>query len=339
MRGCMVKILLCGVMILHGAAAVAQSRYAVMFYNVENLYDTINDPYFGDDNMLPLSDREWSGERYEKKVKSIARVVADMALLYDFPVMVGLAEVENRRVVEDVACDELLAEVDYGICHYDSDDERGIDVALIYRKDLFKLHGSRAIKVDLDTPTRDILLVWGLMCGEPMAVMVMHWPSRVGGEYETRPLREACAEKVRLIADSITQAAPQTKIIIMGDMNDTPNDRSVAKILDARSNSKGQLYNPFGKGVKRGTLVYQNRWYLYDQIIFSHNMLSGDGLHFKRCVQNTEKSEGSGLMLGTFCPNYLLDKKGYPLPSYHGDDYRGGVSDHVPVYVIMYGGK
>lgn len=339
MRDYIVKILLCGVLILHGVAVVAQSRYAVMFYNVENLYDTINAPYFGDDNMLPLSDREWDCERYEKKIESIARVVADMASLYDFPALVGLAEVENRQVVEDIIRNELLARVDYDISHYDSADERGIDVALMYRRDLFELHGSRAIKVDLDVPTRDILLVWGQMSGEPIAVMVMHWPSRVGGEYATRPLREACAEKVRFLADSIAQTSPQTKIVIMGDMNDTPKDRSVAKILNANVNLKGQFYNPFGKGVGRGTLVYQNRWYLYDQIIFSHNMLAGDGLCFKHRVDNTAKGEDLSLMCGSFQPNYLLDKNGHPRPSYRGDEYMEGVSDHLPVYVILYGGK
>ncbi len=327
------------IMVFCVAMAAAQNKHVVTFYNVENLYDTINAPYMGDDDMLPLADKEWDSKRYFDKVTSIASVISGMTSFGDFPVIVGLAEVENRGVVEDIANSKILEEANYGVCHYDSDDERAIDVAMLYRKDLFNLHGSCAAKVDLASPTRDILVAWGELCGEPALVMIMHWPSRVGGVHLTRPLREACAEKVRLIADSITQAAPQTKIIIMGDMNDTPKDRSVAKILDAGSNSKGQLYNPFGKGVKRGTLVYQNRWYLYDQIIFSHNMLSGDGLHFKRCVQNTEKSEGSGLMLGTFCPNYLLDKKGYPLPSYHGDEYTGGVSDHLPVYVILYGGK
>ena len=330
MRFGAVKIVLSAVLILYSVVMTAQNHYAAVFYNVQNLYDTINDTYLGDDEMLPLSDNEWSSGRYRAKIDNVTRVIADMASLCDYPAIVGLAEVENRRVVEDIANSRRLSDLGYGVCHHDSDDERGIDVALMYRRDMFRLHGSRAVKVDVTPSTRDILLVSGELCGDSVVVMIMHWTSRVGGEYATRPLREACASGVRQIVDSLHAESPNTTIIIMGDMNDTPQSRSIRKIVNAGNGSKSLLYNPFAKGVKRGTLVYDNRWYIYDQIILSRNMLSDIGLCRGNGAGNVKIAA-----VGIFAPHYLTDRRGFPLPTYRNGDYLGGVSDHLPVYVIV----
>lgn len=334
------KSLACVIMVFCVAMAAAQNKHVVTFYNVENLYDTINAPYMGDDDMLPLADKEWDSERYFDKVTSIASVISDMTSFGDFPVIVGLAEVENRGVVEDIANSKILEEANYGVCHYDSDDERAIDVAMLYRKDLFNLHGSCAVKVDLASPTRDILVAWGELCGEPALVMIMHWPSRVGGVHLTRPLRAACAAKVREIVDSVNAKTPNTKIIIMGDMNDTPRNHSVRRVLGASNKADSSIYNPFAKQIARGSMVYDGRWYLYDQIMLSQNLMSGEGLHLLTSKKGGRRVKNVGIRpAGVFSPAYLLDRHGYPLSTYEGDEYTGGVSDHLPVYVIMCGGK
>lgn len=308
--------------------AMAQERHVVMFYNVENLFDTINSPASADEDMLPLADRQWNVERYHKKLNDISHVISELATHHDYPAIIGLTEVENRDVLEELTQKNVLST--YKICHYDSPDERGVDVALLYRPDIFHIQGSKSISATTDNPTRDILTAWGMIASEEVFIAVVHWPSRIGGEKFTEPRRIACAQQLREIVDSVQHNAPATKIIVMGDMNDNPNNQSIAKILRAKSKTKNlsdnDLHTPFAN-VKRGSSVYNNRWNRYDNIIVSRNMLLTEGLH----LQPIEKKR----LGATFSLPEMLDSHGHPLPTYRGTEYMGGVSDHLPIYVII----
>lgn len=308
---------------------MAQQSHVVAFYNVENLFDTINSPTTADEDMLPLADRQWTTEKYKAKLKNISNAIAGIATQHDYPTLMALAEVENRTVLEDLVTEPALVPATYAICHYDSPDERGIDVALLYRPDKFHLQGSKAIPANTGNPTRDILTVWGTLDNEPIFTAIVHWPSRIGGVKFTEPQRIACAEQLHAIVDSVQHHNPATKILIMGDMNDNPSNKSIAKALRAERKTKNlaraDLYTPFGN-TKRGSSVYDNKWNHYDNIILSGNMLRGTGLRL--CTTN--KNAGQIFSL----PD-MLDKRGYPLPTYRGTEYMGGTSDHLPIYIII----
>ena len=309
--------------------AMAQQSHVVAFYNVENLFDTINSPTTADEDMLPLADRQWTSERYKAKLKNISNAIAGIATQHDYPTLMALAEVENRTVLEDLVTEPALVPATYAICHYDSPDERGIDVALLYRPDKFHLQGSKAIPANTGNPTRDILTVWGTLDNEPIFTAIVHWPSRIGGVKFTEPQRIACAEQLRAIVDSVQHHNPATKIIIMGDTNDNPRNKSISKTLRAKHKTKNlthaDLYAPFGN-TKRGSSVYDDKWNHYDNIILSGNMLRGTELRL--CTTN--KNAGQ-----IFSHPDLLDKRGYPLPTYRGTEYMGGTSDHLPIYIII----
>ena len=308
---------------------MAQQSHVVAFYNVENLFDTINSPATADEDMLPLADRQWTTEKYKAKLKNISTAIAGIASQHDYPTLMALAEVENRTVLEDLVAEPALAPATYAICHYDSPDERGIDVALLYRPDKFHLQGSKAIPAKGNNPTRDILTVWGTIDNEPIFAAIVHWPSRIGGVKFTEPQRIACAEQLRTIVDSVQLHNPATKIIIMGDMNDNPRNKSIAKTLRAEHKTKNlthtDLCTPFGN-TKRGSSVYDNKWNHYDNIILSGNLLRGAGLQL--CTTN--KNAGH-----IFSHPYMLDKRSYPLPTYRGTEYMGGASDHLPIYILL----
>ncbi len=320
---------------LTSSICVAQHHVA-MFYNVENLFDTINCPTAADEDMLPLSDRRWNSERYNRKLSSISQVIQDISTQHTHPALIALAEVENRTVLEDLIAQPALANAGYAICHYDSPDERGIDVALLYRPDAFHLEGSRSIRHTAENPTRDILTAWGTLADEQIFTAIVHWPSRIGGVEFTEPQRIACAEQLRHIVDSIQQHQPATKILIMGDMNDNPHNKSIAKVLGAKHKLKNisprDLYAPFAH-TKPGSSVYDGRWNHYDNIIVSANMLPliksnpRAGLYLKP-IHRRE--------LGAiFSRDYMLDNHRNPKPTYKGTEYIGGVSDHLPIYIIL----
>lgn len=310
-------------LLLCHSAAIAQRADAVMFYNVENLFDTINNPATSDEDFLPLADREWNSEKYHTKLARIASVIAD---LHDqCPTLVGLAEVENRAIVEDLAHQEAIASANYAICHYESPDERGIDVALMYRPDRFRLAGSRAIRAAAEGLTRDILCAWGEMQGRPTYVIVVHLPSRIGGVQFTEPERRACARQVREVVDSVLVASPKTQIIVMGDMNDNPRNKSIRDDLRAthRPKEAGELYNPIAvlKRKGKGTSVYDGRWNMYDNIVVSQNTP----------LQPIRKHDKGAI----YRHRALLDNRGRPLSAYDGVEYKAGVSDHLPIYILI----
>ena len=316
--------------------------HTVAFYNLENLFDTINDPTKFDEASPIMEMKIETGEIYKKKVHNMARVIADIGseTAHNSPVILGVSEVENRDVLEDLVNDPLLLDKDYGIVHYESPDVRGIDVALLYQKKFFTpLHtSSHELKIYDDTTrervyTRDQLLVSGNLEGEMIHFIVNHWPSRRGGEARSRPKRVAAAHLNKRIIDSLQSIDPYAKIFTMGDLNDDPTNASVKDVLKAEKNKekvrfKG-IYNPmenfFRKGL--GSNAYRDAWSLFDQIMFTQPFLEKDYSSFRF------------YQAGIYNKNYLINKegryKGYPLRSFADGGFTDGFSDHFPVYVYL----
>lgn len=316
--------------------------HTVAFYNVENLFDTTDDTSKNDEAspiMEINADREGI---YEKKVSNMAKVIADIGKddTGNSPAIIGLSEVENRQVIEDLANDPALLNKDYGIAHFDSPDRRGIDVALMYQKALFQpiSKSSHTLKIFDDTSrkriyTRDQLLVTGKLDGETMHFIVNHWPSRRGGEERSRAKRVAAAKLNKRIIDSLQVIDPYAKIIIMGDLNDNPNNASVKDVLKAERKKKNVelkgIYNPmiafFKKGL--GSNAYRDSWSLFDQIMLTKPFIEDGYESFKF------------YKAGIFNKNYLINTtgryKGYPFRSFADGGFTGGFSDHFPVYVYL----
>ena len=315
--------------------------HTIAFYNLENLFDTINDP-LKNDEASPMMEMAAAnrGAIYKKKVKGMARVIADVGRdqTGNTPALLGVVEVENRKVLEDLVNDPLLLPKDYGIVHYESPDGRGIDVALLYQKELFQptSTSSHELKIFDDVSrkpirTRDQLLVSGELEGDPIHVIVNHWPSRRGGEARSRPKRVAAAKLNKRMVDSLQSIDPYAKIFIMGDLNDDPTNASVKDVLKAqkkrnRVGLKG-IYNPYINMFKEGlgTTAYRDAWSLFDQIMVTKPLLEKDYSSFRY------------YKAGIYNKQYLINPRGryegYPFRSFVGAEYTGGFSDHFPVYV------
>jgi len=314
----------------------------IAFYNVENLFDYEDDPLTFDDDRTPEGKDHWTQEIYEAKVVNMAKVISDIGkdITGTSPAIIGLCEVENIRVLEDLANNTALLEKDYGIIHIDSPDRRGIDVALLYQKKLFTPTNYKAhelfIYQDHDKSkrvyTRDQLLVSGMLDGEEIHLIVNHWPSRSGGEERSRPKRIKAAELNKSIIDSLFSQDPYAKIITMGDMNDDPTSPSIQNILKAKNKRENmeirELYNPMEDmhKVGMGTLAYRDAWNLFDQIIISTELAKKDFSSYRF------------YKAGIFDKNYLKTPrgqyKGYPFRSF-ANGYTGGFSDHFPVYIYL----
>lgn len=315
----------------------------IAFYNVENLFDTENDPFTFDDDRTPEGKDIWNTEKYEDKLKNISRVISEIGAetARNSPAVIGLCEIENLKVLEDLIDQPQLLEQNYGIVHFDSPDRRGIDVALLYQKDIFIPLNSRSHRLliyELNEPskrvfTRDQLVVSGLFEGEPMHFIVNHWPSRSGGEARSSYKRERAAQLNRRIIDSLHQIDPYAKIITMGDFNDDPTNKSIKKVLITHSDKEKtiakEFFNPMEKMLKQGlgTLAYRDGWNLFDQIILSQAFLNKDYQTYQF------------YKAGIFNPVYLITPtgqyRGYPFRSYDYGGYTGGFSDHFPVYLYL----
>ncbi len=315
---------------------------AIGFYNLENLFDTIPSPNTNDRDFLPQGRLAWNSEKYWSKQANMAKVIGLLAtdVTPDGVALLGVAEVENRRVLEDLVVQPAIKERNYQIVHYESPDKRGIDVALLYQPKYFKVIGSRPLPVDLIDPktgfrdfTRDVLYVTGLFQGDTLHVMVCHWPSRRGGETGSVWMREAAAQVCRRAVDSLLARNELAKIVIMGDLNDDPTSASLIKVLRAAKSTEsmkaGDLYNPMYALYKsgNGTLAYRDAWNLFDQIIVSKGLVwkQAGGWQLLRAVVFREpwmfQEEGAF--------------RGYPLRTFVGDIFLNGYSDHLPVYVLM----
>jgi len=317
--------------------------HTIAFYNVENLFDTIND-INKNDEASPIMEIKFNrSEIYKKKVKNMASVIADIGndLVNKSPSIVGLSEVENRNVIEDLLNNKHLLNKNYDIVHYDSPDERGIDVGLIYNKDVFKVNSTKShelIIYDNNSSkrnyTRDQLVVSGLLDNELIHVIVNHWPSRSGGEERSRAGRMAAAELNKKIIDSLQNKYKNAKIITMGDFNDDPHDDSMKKILNAKKYIEdvktNGIYNPMevilsDQGI--GSNAYRDVWQLFDQILVTEPFLNKkyDSYQFYKA--------------GIFNKSYLINKagryKGYPFRSFSWGSFTGGYSDHLPPYIYL----
>ncbi len=333
-------ILLCGDIVPIEAQEVFKP-YIVGFYNLENFYDTIFHGSYDDRTFTPRGSRAYTSAVFNDKVEKLATVISGIGLdiSKDGPVLLGVSEVENATVLKTLLEHPLLAGRNYRFVHYDSRDFRGMDVALVYNPAYFKVERSRPLFVKIPAGTkdavytRDILWVTGNLDGEKIHVFVNHWPSRSGGEKRTKPARMAAALTVRNMIDSLCALDEGLKIIVMGDLNDDPPDASIVSGLRANGRVKtlkpGQLFNPWLSPFKKGygTLAYQDAWSLFDQILLSQDFLDTNqtGIHF-------HKNQ-------IFRPSYLIETvgryKNYPMRSYSGNTYRGGYSDHFPVYVVL----
>ena len=341
----MKKLLFSGLFVALLLAGFAQKPYKVMFYNFENLFDTIDDPEIYDSEFTPGGPKRWNSVKYGKKIRNLERVLFDLAAMdKNYPAVIGVSEIENRSVLEDVIAQPKLAPANYRIVHYDSPDARGVDVAFYYRPDVFKLEGSAAIPFTMedlpDFRTRDIVTMWGTIEDEPFYFMVAHWPSRRGGKEASAPKRRRAAEIMRRAADSVLAINPATKVVMMGDFNDDATDASIVETLGAAGNIRkiepGGYYNPYIDVLKAGygTLAYQDAWNLFDNIVVSENLATGSQGELK-----LQKAPGARFYGNIFRRPYLLQKegqyKGYPLRTFVGNNFQGGYSDHFPVFIYI----
>ncbi len=332
-----------GLILLQTQLLSQEKKYkavCIAFYNLENFYDTIDDPNKNDEEFLPGGKNHWNSKRYFQKIENLSKVISEIAndIQAKGPVVIGFSEVENKKVLEDLVASPLLAPLNYGIVHYDGPDVRGVDVALIYQKQHFTVTSSRSVTLNIpgkpDFKTRDQLVVSGLLDGEPVHFIVNHWPSRRGGEKRSAPLRNAAADLCRSSADSIMKTNTNAKIIIMGDLNDDPTNKSLTEHLKAKGEESetkpGELFDPMYRMFKNegiGSLAYKDNWNLFDQIIVSQPLLL------------EEKSSFRFLKARVFNKSFLVQKDGafanYPFRTYVGNDYQGGYSDHFPVYIVL----
>ena len=310
-----------------------RQEYTVVSYNVENLFDTVDDPKIPDEEFLPASEKKWDNEKYQKKLTDISEVISEVNQK-ELPEVVGLVEVENQTVLEDLINAGKLKGRNYAIIHEESPDYRGIDVALIYRKDAFKEIKHEVLPVifpdDPEFKTRDILHVTGKMRNKIVHIFVNHWPSRIGGDEKTEPKRVLAASVLKKRVDQILVEDPKARIIIMGDMNDEPANKSLKETLGAAAPGSGaplvNLMMPDDVAGK-GTYFYSGNWNMLDNLVVSEAVLKGKGMKVEGEKGNIFSN---GWMIYT---NKNGDKT--PNRSYVGNKYVGGVSDHFPVYFKM----
>jgi predicted extracellular nuclease len=339
MNMCRNKILILFLFVsLFISAAERIETYRVMSYNVENLFDCEKDSIADDEEFTPMGNKHWTQDRYEKKIADIAKVIATIGDT-EFPALVGLCEIENDKVLSDLVKNASLNKQHYLFVHKDSPDERGLDVALLYQKDKFKLLSKTFIPIyfvtDSTKRTRDILFAKGIIpSGDTLCVFVNHFPSRLGGELKSENYRLFVASVLRKKVDSIFHSNPHAQILIMGDFNDYPNNKSISEVLRAKKTdeniTQNELYNLFyvihEKG-EIGTYKMGRQWGVLDQMIVSGNLLMTENDFYT----TTDDAH-------IFSPDFLLEtekKSGEkrPFRTYKGLKYAGGTSDHLPIYV------
>lgn len=310
------------------------TTHSIAFYNVENLFDTINDAGVNDGRYTPENEMPWNTERYNHKLNQLTRVIKAMDTVNGFPVIIGLSEIENENVLIDLANHDSIKDAAYSYLHKNSPDERGIDVAMLYQSEFYLPLETNFINVNLPdsgNTTRDILYSKGILAGtDTLHIFFNHWVSRWGGQEKTEPLRIFIAKKLKQITDSIMEINPNSAIILAGDLNDNPTDTSVLHVLGALkpeiSVKEKKLYNlslsKFENG--EGSLYYRS-WDMFDQFIVSSSMLKEESpIHL---LNNDQQIVKYDWML-------YKPKKGEPRPSRTAAKYYyGGFSDHLPVMI------
>lgn len=309
----------------------SKNRFTIAFYNVENLFDIHNDPLTNDNDFVSTSAKRWVAKRYQNKLMKLGTVISKIGNenAEKAPVIIGLAEVENKKVVADLVNSKHLIDEAYKFVHFDSSDERGIDVALLYKND-FKVETSEVFSVYLQNNlgeqdyTRDILVVKGKLGAENLHIIVNHWSSRREGEKQTEYKRIAAAKKVNSIIEHIKNKNVNAKIIVMGDFNDNPNSASVSRL-----EKENQLYNPFKTvwSPNKGSVSYNFKWNCFDQILFSSNFFDANNA--------TLIYESANVFNPKFLTQNKGKYKGQPYRTYVGKKYKGGYSDHFPVFIEL----
>jgi len=321
--------------IIHSFANAGYNKkrnLTVVFYNVENLFDTENSQGVNDAEFTPESEKKWTPERYQKKLEDISRVLSSVNQK-ELPEIIGLCEIENRKVLNDLVKTETLAGGEYEIAHFESPDFRGIDVVLLYRPDEFKVTWSAPVKVSFaeepDFTTRDILYVKGETINrEEFHIFVNHWPSRIGGLEQTERKRIAVAQLLKSKIDSVQNVNPEANIIVMGDMNDEPSNKSLNEVLSAKrpETENASLINlmyPVHEA-KQGSYNYRGNWNMLDHIILSGNLLDPvSRLYFSKPQ--------------IFQQDWMMYEDATygksPNRTYGGARYFGGYSDHLPIFM------
>ena len=319
------------------------SVYAVGFYNQENLFDTCHDEGKKDYDFLPNGSYRWDGLKYSHKLHNMARALADIGtdvLPNVGCAMIGLAEVENAKVLTDLVNQPALKARNMQFVHIEGPDKRGIDCAMLYNPALFKLESDtlyqyvQELEKDSAYKTRGFLTIYGRLADEPVTVIVCHWPSRFSGSF----YRESAARQVKAIKDDLLKKDPERKIFVMGDMNDDPVDKSMYQVLGAKPEKSkvkdGEMYNPWYNLLAKqgvGTLSYNGAWNLFDQIVMTPNLLDRTGkkdfsklTFWKHAIQRMPylfQTEGK--------------YKGTPKRTTAGGVWLDGYSDHLPVCVYL----
>ena len=328
---------------LSKALTAQEKNYNVVcigFYNLENLFDTINNvELLISEEFTPQGKNKWTSDRYHEKLGNMAHVISRIAtdITPDGPALLGVSEIENIGVLQDLVKEDAIVKRGYEIVHYDSPDRRGVDVGLLYQPKYFEVKSTKSHTLTMVNDTsfrsRDQLVVSGLLHGEMIHVIVGHWPSRSGGEKKSRPKRNAAGQLSRLIVDSLLAIDKSAKIMVMGDFNDDPINPSVKEFLRAKPNKnkldEGDLFNPFYKLYQDGigSLAYRDSWNLFDQVVISQGLLGED------------KSDYKYYKAKVFNDNFLIQKEGrfagYPFRTFSYGVYQGGYSDHFPTYILL----
>jgi endonuclease/exonuclease/phosphatase family metal-dependent hydrolase len=317
----------------------APSKFRFVFWNVENLFDTDNDPNTQDEDFTPEGRNAWTAERYQKKLEHTAKVLMNIPESYIVP-LIGLCEIENKKTLDDLLSETDLRNSGYAYIHRESPDERGIDVALLYRQGAFEVLATEWLTVTFDDPkdkTREILYVKGSLMGDTLHVMVNHWPSRREGEKISEPKRMQAAKVANAKVEQIQAENPNAKIVIMGDFNDDPDNKSMMKGLGANSTPANAIKNnglfnmmyDLNKQGK-GTLYFEGQFNLFDQFVVSGDLADPNN---RRMV--LEQNEGK-----IFAPDWttftdVKTKAKRPNRTFAGSKYIGGFSDHYPVYIDL----
>ena len=329
--------LLCQSVDLSAQTGSLNGNFRIMFYNVENLFDPWDDTLTMDDEFLPGGDRNWTYQRYKEKVNKLYKTIVALGE-WDAPSLIAVCEIENKRVLKELLQETPLKKIDYEIVHFDSPDRRGIDVALLYRKDRFTILYSGKYSVifpgDVNYATRDILYVKGMINGapsDPLHIFVNHWPSRRNGQMASETRRMIASASLTGIVDSLLLVEEGAKIIIMGDFNDQPENKSLTNLVSARdpglvdSTAFVNLCGSWTGDIS--SYKYKGQWYMFDQIIVSKSLINGPSTF--RIDKDSFK---------VFHPPFLLiPDKNYlgmkPFSTFYGFRYQGGFSDHLPVMV------
>ncbi len=313
---------------------IGQKRIYVANYNLQNLFDTINDPNKNDEEFLPDGARNWTDERLNKKLYNLSRAIRFMNDIQG-PDLLGVEEVEHKSVL-DTMLKRFFCDKNYKTAYLEAPDKRGIDVGLIYNADIFTLLKIKGLTVELPShyPTRLILRVdFKISNGDTLFAFVNHWPSRRGGLKKSAPNRIAAAKVLKTEVDKIQIQNSKAKIIILGDFNDEPYNTSIAETLGAKfldsKQSKNELYNLSSKAYSegKGSFMYRSKWNLLDQIIVSGNILSGDRFKY---VKNS-----FSIINPYFITTHSGKYKDSAYPTYGGRTYLGGFSDHFPVGAVF----